>query len=188
MLRLLRDRIAGQHIDIPPLLLRSLEKFPQVTARKSRYSYGIAVCHPIDKLKDYDPILDDIITFSDGIPRAARMRWYLTKGEEVRARSPVYFRYWDEAKTSTSKCTYRILYSSVLPPPKRDDDDTTTELCRISCEWDIPFEEWEEVGDPKDGWRRHNGLALAMSFEGEPKWKMQVGPNKAEHDVRVEYM
>ena len=60
--------------------------------------------------------------------------------------------------------------------------------CRIECEWDRPFEEWKAVGDPDEGWRRYDDLVLAMRFEGEPKWKVHVGSNQAEYDVKVDYM
>ncbi|RSM19380.1 hypothetical protein CDV31_001802 [Fusarium ambrosium] len=50
----------------------SLNGFPEVTARKSRYSYGVAVKRNIATLSDYDPKQD--------------------KGEEIERRSTVYLR------------------------------------------------------------------------------------------------
>jgi hypothetical protein len=86
---------------------------------------------------------------------------------------------------SSKKCVFVIRYSSANTPPKRV-DQTVLELCRIECEWDKPFEEWQVVGD--EGWRRYDDLVLAMKFEGEPKWKVRAGSNQAEYDVKVEYI
>lgn len=44
------------------------------------------------------------------------------------------------------------------------------------------------MGDPRKGWRRYDDLALAMRFEGEPKWTLTVGKNAQERDVKVEYL
>jgi hypothetical protein len=79
---------------------------------------------------------------------------------------------------------YNIYYSSSDVPPKRY-SQFTPRLCRIECDWDVPFEEWQAVGA---GLKRYDGITLTMAFEGEPKWKMRVGRNQAEHSVRVEYI
>jgi hypothetical protein len=95
---------------------------------------------------------------------------------------PVIFTYPQYSKgPSLGKCVFVIRYSTANTPPKRV-DKTVFELCRIEC--DIPFEEWKVVGD--QGWRRCD-VILAMTFEGEPKWKVRVGLNQVERDVNVEY-
>jgi len=93
----------------------------------------------------------------------------------VAKKSPVTFTYPQYSKgPSLGKCVFVIRYSAANTPPKRV-DKTVFELCRIEC--DIPFEEWKVVGD--QGWRRCD-VTLAMTFEGEPKWKVRVGLNQVE--------
>jgi len=100
----------------------------------------------------------------------------------------VTFKYRQYSKGPPSrKCVFVIRYGTADTPPRRV-DPTVFELCRIECEWDRPFEEWKAVGDPDEGWRRYDDLVLAMRFEGEPKWKVHVGSNQAEYDVKVDYM
>lgn len=103
-------------------------------------------------------------------------------------KSPVLLKYHQDYRYKASdKCRFSIRYCAEDEPPKRR-DPTVRDLCEISCDWDKPFEEWDPIGDPSLGWRRHRGEALGMTFEGEPKWKIQVGDKKAEHDVDVEYL
>ena len=102
-------------------------------------------------------------------------------------RDPVHFKYAFYSKNPLPRnCIFRIKYSAENTPPKRADDEVS-DLCQVHCEWDKPFEDWTPVGTPKDGWRRHDDLSLAMRFEGEPIWKLCVGSRQQEQDVNVQY-
>ena len=111
------------------------------------------------------------------------------QGEEVSKKLPERITYKLYRKAPLSKkCVFTIRYSDADTPPKRM-DLTVKELCRIECDWDKTFEEWTPVGDPGEGWRRHDDLTLAMRFEGEPKWKVRIGSNQeVERDAKVDYM
>ncbi|KAH7146867.1 hypothetical protein B0J13DRAFT_595253 [Dactylonectria estremocensis] len=187
VIRLLRDKISTQST-LTPSQKRILATLPVVTARKSRYSYGIVVKLPVHALSDFDSALDEMTLDPEGDMVTRRMQWYLRKGDEVSKRSPVLVSYHQFFKNfAPDKCTFAIKYSSSDFPPKRV-DPTVLDLCRVECDWDKPFWEWTQVGHPSEGWRRCDDLALAMRFEGEPKWKVRVGSKQAEHDVQVEYM
>ena len=104
----------------------------------------------------------------------------------VTKKTPVNFSYvqYEKKGTLPSKCVYQIKYNSENTPPKRN-TEAVSNLCRIECEWDKPFEEWTPVGTM--GYRKHDDLNLAMRFEGEAIWKVRVGSKQQEHDVNVEY-
>ncbi|KAH6869247.1 hypothetical protein B0T10DRAFT_418756 [Thelonectria olida] len=189
VIRLLRDNISSQ-TTYTDSQIRVLATLPDVTARKSRYSYGIAVKRPVHALSDFDSALDRMEPDPEGVLITRRMQCALTgfQGDEVRKRSPVLVSYHQFYKNfAPDKCTFAIKYSSADFPPKRV-DPTVLDLCHVECDWDKPFWEWTPVGDPSQGWRRYDDLVLAMGFEGEPKWKVRVGSKQAEQDVRVNYM
>ncbi|KAK3988226.1 hypothetical protein QBC44DRAFT_329723 [Cladorrhinum sp. PSN332] len=181
----------------------SISRIPEVIARKSRYSYGIEYNEYVDNLPDFDSELDGVVITPEGQRSAPRMRWYLFQGDEVGKKEPVLFEFirFATAKTLGKKCQFTILYSQsesegvVVPPPIRR-DKSVLELCKIECDWDKPFDEWEAVaGNGTEGtgsysgtgWRKHTGLKLAMRFGGQPKFTLQVGNNETEKDVKVEY-
>ncbi|RSL74411.1 hypothetical protein CEP53_000242 [Fusarium sp. AF-6] len=153
---------------------RVLATLPNVTARKSRYSYGIRVEVRISQLSDYDENLDEAFCDQAGDMVASRMTWYLKRGEEVSGRSPVTFSYHRYYKLPMPKtCTLNIQCSSAESPPERS-DSTVQDLCTIECDFDTSFDEWEPVGDPDDGYR---------------SWNFRVGSQKATTaDARVTFM
>jgi hypothetical protein len=59
-----------------------LASMPEVTARKSRYSYGIVVDKPIRNLGDFDAVTDIVGTNPEGEEVVPRMDWYLSKVRE----------------------------------------------------------------------------------------------------------
>lgn len=72
--------MSSQHVStLSEVQIKSLEAFPQVTLRKSRYSYGIVVDCPIDGLDDFDPDLDVVKIDAEGEEVTPRIRWYLRK-------------------------------------------------------------------------------------------------------------
>ncbi|KAK2600086.1 hypothetical protein QQS21_005172 [Conoideocrella luteorostrata] len=175
VVRLLRDKISSQAGDLNHLQQNALVALPNVTARKSRYSYGIMAVVPVYSLQDFDPALDIARQDAQG-------------GEEVSKISPIPMSYWQDCQHfAPAKCTFKIKYSSSDIPPKRV-DSTVFDLCRIECDWDKPFHEWTPIGEPTKGWRRNNDLAVTMRFEGEPKWTVRVGSKQAERDVQVQYL
>ncbi|KAI5459404.1 hypothetical protein BGZ63DRAFT_276412 [Mariannaea sp. PMI_226] len=188
VIRLLRDKMSALGDTLTPKQSKVLSSLPEVTARKSRYNYGIVVKKPISRLDDYDETLDKSERNPDGIMVARRMEWYLRKGDELTKKSPIMVSYNQYHRNfAPEKCTFFIKYSSSDFAPKRV-DPSVLDLCSIECDWDRPFWEWTSVGNPSDGWKRYDDLALAMRFGGEPKWTVRVGSKQAEHDVTVEYM
>ncbi|KAI8723147.1 hypothetical protein NCS52_00169900 [Fusarium sp. LHS14.1] len=178
VIRLLHDKLSSQP-NLPPPQRRVLATLPNVTARKSRYSYGIEVDTHIAHLDDYDRTLDKTSRDPAGDEVTTRMRWYLRRGEEVSGRSPVtfsYSRYYQEPVPKT--CQLDIQCSSAELPPKRA-DSTVEYLCTIECEFDTGFSQWEPVGNIFDGFRRCDNLELKMTFTGEPSWNFQVGAQQA---------
>ncbi|KAF5008343.1 hypothetical protein FDECE_5386 [Fusarium decemcellulare] len=186
VLRLVRDKLSTQ-TNLTIAQQRALIGVPEVTSRKSRYNYGIVVNFPVASLNDVRPS-DKTGRNPDGIVVTPRMEWYLKKGDEVCKKDPVLFSYIEYCQDPLpDRCKFSIKYSDEDTPPKRN-DSTVSDLCSIECDWDLPFSEWTPVGDPSDGWRKYDELALAMRFEGEPKWTMQVGSKETEREVEVKYM
>jgi len=64
---------------------------PEVTARKSRYSYGISVDRMIKDLRDFDAAADMEITTPEGDWITSRMHWYLRKVREDRKMGEIEF-------------------------------------------------------------------------------------------------
>ncbi|UPL00624.1 hypothetical protein LCI18_011558 [Fusarium solani-melongenae] len=187
VMRLLRDGIitrasASQERE------RILKSLPEVTSRKSRYSYGIAVRNSIEGLTDFDKDKDEVETDVEGRNVTYRMKWYLVRGEEVLRHSPVevpYVKYVQDELPP--KCIFSIRYSRESKPPKRREG--TKILCQIECDWDKPIDRWKRVGNPSDGWRKHDDLTLGMTFEGgQPKWHLRVGTNTEVQNVQITYM
>ena len=94
---------------------------------------------------------------------------------------------WYTEDDVPERCSFSIRYSSSATPPKRI-DSSVYKLCTIECDWDKPFREWRPIGNPYEGYRQHDDLALALTFDGEPKWKVRCGESQAEREVEVEYM
>lgn len=63
----------------PSVQKEVLDTLPDVTARKSRYSYGIALNTAIDQLRDYDKTLDMVHRDPEGDTVTPRMDWFLKK-------------------------------------------------------------------------------------------------------------
>lgn len=189
VIRLLNDRMSTQPEVLSPRQSRMLPRFPEVTARKSRYNYGIEIDIPTDRLSDYDKALDTSLPNPEGILVTNRMRWYLRRGDEVSKGSPVMFNYQEYANDEAplTKCSFVIQTSPSSVPPKRF-DSTVKDLCRVECDFDRPFSEWTPVGKRGQGWRRYDGAALGMEFNGELKWKARAGRNEGERDVQIEYL
>ncbi|KAM5343504.1 hypothetical protein ACJ41O_012041 [Fusarium nematophilum] len=186
VLRLLRDKLSLLRVRTPSQE-KVLKSFPEVTSRKSRYHYGIVVKPVTSIITDLDDE-DEVERDPEGDLVTQRMDWFLKKGDDVDKRDPVLFSYLQfHQRPPRGKCKFHIKYSSADLPPKRE-DSTVSHLCDIECDWDKPFSQWKRVGDPAEGWRKHDDMALAMRFEGEPKWKVRVGSNQEEYDVRVQYM
>ncbi|KAM5357311.1 hypothetical protein ACJZ2D_016397 [Fusarium nematophilum] len=188
VMRLMRDGLFA-HKSLLPKQQVALDILPEVTARKSRYSYGVVARHKIRHLKDYDKGVDRLEKDAEGQDVTYRMNWYLLKGSEVSRRQPVHFYYTKDIRGRLPpKCNFDIIYSDADVPPKRPGPGVQN-LCRIECDWDKPFEQWKRVGNPADGWRRHENLTLAMTFEGgQPKWHLKVGANQVRREVLVDYM
>ncbi|KAK4182194.1 hypothetical protein QBC35DRAFT_396464 [Podospora australis] len=187
VIRILQDNMASQP-NLNAQQQTMMARIPEVVTRKARYSYGILCNKPITNLPDFRGDLDKVTVDPEGVSVTPRMDWYLTKGDELSKKSPALLKYQQFARgAATGTCAFTIRYSQADIPPKRLDDTVKT-LCQIECAWDRPFEQWKQVGSPSEGWRKFDDLALAMRFEGQPKWTMQVGINKTEHDVKVEYM
>ncbi|KAL6363963.1 hypothetical protein LRP88_03394 [Fusarium phalaenopsidis] len=187
VMRLLRDGIIthaspGQEKE---KILRSL---PEVTSRRSRYSYGIAVRCSIEYLNDFDKDKDEVEIDAEGRNVTYRMKWYLVKGEEVLRHSPVKVPYTKYVQDELPpKCIFSIRYSRESKPPTRREG--TKILCQIECDWDKPIDQWKRVGNPSEGWRKYDDLALAMTFEGgQPKWHLRVGTNTEVQNVQIKYM
>ena len=160
---------------------------------------------PIAKIK-LDPE-DTILTDPEGVQVTNRMSWYLLKvnsftpsiyvillivyqGDKIKkgSRIPVsYHQFYRTKQPLPLKCTFNIMYSEEETAPKRLSSGVL-DLCRIECEWDKPISEWQPVGDPAKGWRKHNDLEVTMGLQGEPKWEVRVGSKKREHKFSIEYV
>ncbi|RTE74824.1 hypothetical protein BHE90_010742 [Fusarium euwallaceae] len=187
VIRLLQDKLSTQQA-LSEIQKEVLATLPDVTARKSRYSYGICLSFPIDQLHDYDETLDTVTRDPEGDLVAARMVWYLKKGEEVSGKSPLTVPLWKYYKGPIPrKCTSTILYSPDNPPPKRP-DSSIEELCTIKYTFDTDFSERKPVGDTDKGYRRCGNLWLKLTFNGEPRWEFRVGSKQTTADARLEYM
>ncbi|KAJ4142726.1 hypothetical protein NW754_010169 [Fusarium falciforme] len=187
VMRLLRDGIIT-HASPSQEKERILRSLPEVTSRKSRYSYGIAVRCSIEYLDDFDKDKDEVEIDAEGRNVTYRMKWYLVKGEEVLRHSPVKVPYTKYVQDELPpKCIFSVRYSRESEPPRRREG--TKILCQIECDWDKPIDQWKRVGNPSDGWRKYDDLALAMTFEGgQPKWHLRVGTNTEVQNVQIKYM
>ena len=83
VIRLLRDKISTQ-TNLTEKQKKILASMPEVTARKSRYSYGILVDRLITNIGDFDIVADTIKTNPEGDKVTSRMDWYLSKVREDR--------------------------------------------------------------------------------------------------------
>ncbi|KAG4282301.1 hypothetical protein FPRO06_08974 [Fusarium proliferatum] len=185
VLRLLQENISSQPVHSPEDQ-EALGILPDVVSRRSRYHYGIVVSTSTEGL-NLDP--EDLITINpEGFERVSRMRWYLLKGDKIdkKSRIPFFYHHYYRARDMPEKCAFKIVYSAEDPAPKRS-NSAVLSLCRIECDWDKPITEWQPVGDPSEGWRKHNDLELTMGLQGEPKWEVRVGSNKREHKFDIEY-
>ncbi|RKL31524.1 hypothetical protein BFJ72_g10928 [Fusarium proliferatum] len=185
VLRLLQENISSQPVHSPEDQ-EALGILPDVVSRRSRYHYGIVVSTSTEGL-NLDP--EDVITINpEGFERVSRMRWYLLKGDKIdkKSRIPFFYHHYYRARDMPEKCAFKIVYSAEDPAPKRS-NSAVLSLCRIECDWDKPITEWQPVGDPSEGWRKHNDLELTMGLQGEPKWEVRVGSNKREHKFDIEY-
>ncbi|KAK4227138.1 hypothetical protein QBC38DRAFT_478430 [Podospora fimiseda] len=197
VIRLLQDKMPS----LPNLSHEQramISRIPEVTTRKARYSYGVVYSPYVNSLSDFDDSLDKVSITPEGDRCTSRMKWYLHQGDELSKKLPVLFKFVEFATASTlpQKCNFVIMYSQTNPPPKRK-DSSVLELCRIECDWDKPFSEWKEISGTGNavgtgpwsgsGWRKHEGLTLAMRFGGQPKFTLKVGHNEAEKEVKVEY-
>ena len=81
VIRLLRDKISTQ-TNLTEVQRTVLASMPEVTARKSRYSYGILVDRRIKNLKDFDAAADAEKINPEGDKITSRMDWYLRKVRE----------------------------------------------------------------------------------------------------------
>jgi hypothetical protein len=77
-MRLLRDGIIT-HASPGQEKERILRSLPEVTSRRSRYSYGIAVRCSIEYLDDFDKDKDEVEIDAEGRNVTYRMKWYLVK-------------------------------------------------------------------------------------------------------------
>jgi hypothetical protein len=78
VIRLLRDKISTT-LNPTPVQRIALNRMPEVTARRSRYSYGILANRPISTLIDFNPDLDEVHIDPEGIKVTSRIGWYLKK-------------------------------------------------------------------------------------------------------------
>ncbi|RGP77158.1 heat shock 70 kda 12b [Fusarium longipes] len=112
------------------------------------------------------------------------------KGDKVDKESHIpvayhdYRRVWD---ILPPKRTFEIMYCEDDVAPKRK-TPSVLPLCRIECDWDKPLSEWKTVGNPLEGWRKHDDLEVAMWLQGEPKWMVRVGSKSQEHRFNIEYI
>ncbi|CAG7566230.1 unnamed protein product [Fusarium equiseti] len=187
VLRLLQENISSQRVK-SHVQEQALGMMPDVVSYRSRYHYGISANMPIAKIK-LDPE-DTILTDPEGVKVTNRMSWYLLKGDKIKkgSRIPVsYHQFYRTKQPLPPKCTFNIMYSEEETAPKRLSSGVL-DLCRIDCEWDKPISEWQPVGDPAKGWRKHNDLEVTMGLQGEPKWEVRVGSKKREHKFSIEYV
>ncbi|KAF5632237.1 heat shock 70 kDa 12B [Fusarium tjaetaba] len=185
VLRLLQENISAQPVHSPEDR-EALGSLPDVISYRSRYHYGIVVSTSIKGL-DLDP--EDVVTLNpEGFKRVERMRWYLLKGDKIdkKSRIPFFYHHYYRPTDVPEKCAFKIVYSAEDPAPKRS-NSAVMSFCRIECDWDKPITEWQRVGDPSEGWRKHDDLELTMGLQGEPKWEVRVGSNKREHKFDIEY-
>lgn len=78
VIKLLRANISEQS-NLTTKQTEAMSSMPEVTLRKSRYSYGIKGAQVISGLSDFDPELDVVSLDAEGLKRADRMIWYLKK-------------------------------------------------------------------------------------------------------------
>ncbi|KAF5543247.1 heat shock 70 kDa 12B [Fusarium phyllophilum] len=162
VLRLLQENISSQPIHTPEDQ-EALGILPDVISRRSRYRYGIVVSTSIDGL-DLD--LEDAITLNpEGFERGDKI--------DKKSRVPFFYHHYYRARDMPQNCTFHIVYSSKDPAPNRS-NSAVLSLCRIECDWDKPITEWQPVGDPSEGQRKHDDLELTMGLQGEPKWEVDI--------------
>lgn len=186
VIRLLTDKLSVTKDPTPQQKL-ALRNLPEVTARKSRYSYGILAANLVSSLSDFDPDLDVVSKDPYGKDRTDRMDWFLRIGEEVSNKLPVKIPYVQWSQTPKTKEVFVIRLSEERPPPARK-TYSVKESYRIECEYDKPFSQWTPVAGAADGWREYDDMAVTMLFDGEPKWRIRMGENNEEHDAKVSYM
>ncbi|KAH6660387.1 hypothetical protein BKA67DRAFT_634255 [Truncatella angustata] len=164
---------------------QTLYRMPEISARVSRYNYGVEHGVPVHSASPpVDTSADKVTIDPDGTRIVWRMKWYLRQGDTVDNKDPVtcgFYQYIKDA--STKKTTFKILTSNAAQAPVRK-DHTVKQLCAIDCEFDIPWENMNVVA----GVRRFDDLNLTMRYQGEPKWSLKVGKNTVEQDVNVQYM
>jgi hypothetical protein len=187
VIRLLQDKISvSTTLTLPQR--EFLSRMPEVTTRKSRRSYGIEVEKAVESLDDFDARVDETFTDPEGIVRTLRMDWYIRKGDELGKLSPVMMQYHQHLNSAPrSKCQFTIRWSGADEPPSKADPNTVFDLCHIETDWGTPWEDWKPVGEPSKGYRRIDGLAVGMRFEGVMKWTAHSGTKQKEHAISVDY-
>ncbi|KAI8689762.1 hypothetical protein NCS56_00240000 [Fusarium sp. Ph1] len=139
---------------------------PEVTARKSRHSYGVAIKRNILALRDYDPEQDKVEIGPDGQRATTRLSWCVFAGDEV-DRSPVYIRDLNYISDQIpERLEFEIVYSVSGTVHNRPSPGVKN-LGRAECVWD------KSLRLKRDKSGRYNKLTLAMVFEGEqPKLRL----------------
>ncbi|KAI1843813.1 hypothetical protein JX266_010072 [Neoarthrinium moseri] len=162
----------------------TLYQLPEISARVSRYNYGVENGVPTRRADPpVDRSCDRVTKDPDGTEIVWRMNWYLKQGDTVDNKDPVTCDFYQYVRdSSTKKATFKIMTSDTAQAPVRK-DHSVKQLCSIDCEFDVPWESMNVVA----GVRRIDNLNLTMRFQGEPKWSLKVGEKTAEQDVNVQY-
>ncbi|KAI8679514.1 hypothetical protein NCS57_00229600 [Fusarium keratoplasticum] len=170
-----------------------LTVLPEITARKSRYSYGVAVKRNILALRDYDPEQDKVEIDHDGQRVTTRLSWCLfaassphiptlfpypnpSQGDEVERHSPVVIRHINyNSYQLPERLEFEIVYSASRTVPNRP-GPRVKNLGRIECIWDKTLEKRK-----RGEWSGYDRLTLAMVFDGEqPKLRWEKArPNQS---------
>ncbi|CAK7266027.1 hypothetical protein SEPCBS57363_001884 [Sporothrix epigloea] len=163
--------------------LECLNGLPEMDVRIARYSYGVETGIPL--YKAFPPIVlgvDRISHEPDGQQRVWRMQWYVKQGEVMDNRAPVSYKFFEYVTNPASKQTKFLIYTSnQMPPPSRRDRNCQL-LCTLHCDYDTPFSELPIIDKTKDV-RLVDNMRLAMRFEGEPQWRLQVGSKSIDRRV-----
>lgn len=164
---------------------QALHLMPEISARVSRYHYGVESGIPFSRADPPpDKFRDRVTTTPDGIQEVWRMNWYLKKGDTLDNKDPVSYEFFQWVTSASSKSSvFCIMESDASQAPIRK-DETVKKLCNIDCKFDVPFEELKVI---RGNSRRVDDINLTMRFQGEPEWSLRIGNNKAEHPVNVQY-
>ena len=107
-----------------------------------------------------------------------RLLTYVGQNDEANRGRPVEYRYSQFSKNPNTikipKIFFEILTIDEPSPQIHPGNPSIQEMCRISYAVDIPLDEWRSACKDR-GYHVYSDLSLAMTFNGDPKWKLRVG-------------